>query len=156
MGVYDAAGAAGLAAAEPVGIYSTTGTLLASATVPAGTSAPLVDGFQWVDLSTPLHLTAGQTYVADVYATTADGWLYYATVTTSPSITIGIPVATYAGPGLVYPGPFFGYGPYYGPNLSTGSIGAVPEPTTMISGALLLLPFGSSALRQLRKKFQAA
>ncbi len=33
---------------------------------------------------------------------------------------------------------------------------AVPEPTTMISGALLLLPFGSSALRQLRKKLQAA
>jgi len=33
---------------------------------------------------------------------------------------------------------------------------AVPEPTTMISGALLLLPFGTSAFRQLRKKFQAA
>jgi hypothetical protein len=33
---------------------------------------------------------------------------------------------------------------------------AVPEPTTMISGALMLLPFGSSAFRQLRKKLQAA
>jgi hypothetical protein len=33
---------------------------------------------------------------------------------------------------------------------------AVPEPTTVISGALMLLPFGSSVLRQLRKKFQAA
>lgn len=31
----------------------------------------------------------------------------------------------------------------------------VPEPTTMIAGALLLLPFGASALRLLRKK-QAA
>jgi hypothetical protein len=30
----------------------------------------------------------------------------------------------------------------------------VPEPTTMISGAMLLLPFGSSAFRQLRRKFQ--
>jgi hypothetical protein len=33
---------------------------------------------------------------------------------------------------------------------------AVPEPTTLISGAMLLLPFGSSAFRQLRKKLQAA
>jgi hypothetical protein len=34
-------------------------------------------------------------------------------------------------------------------------ISAVPEPTTMIAGALLLLPFGASALRTIRKK-QAA
>ena len=27
----------------------------------------------------------------------------------------------------------------------------VPEPTTMIAGALLLLPFGASTLRMLRK-----
>jgi hypothetical protein len=33
---------------------------------------------------------------------------------------------------------------------------AVPEPTTMIAGALLLLPFGSGAVRLLRKKLQAA
>jgi hypothetical protein len=31
------------------------------------------------------------------------------------------------------------------------SISAVPEPTTMIAGALLLLPFGASTLRVLRK-----
>jgi hypothetical protein len=36
------------------------------------------------------------------------------------------------------------------------SVSAVPEPTTMISGAMLLLPFGWSAFRQLRKKLQAA
>jgi hypothetical protein len=35
-------------------------------------------------------------------------------------------------------------------------VSPVPEPTTLISGALLLLPFGSSAVRQLRKKLQAA
>lgn len=32
----------------------------------------------------------------------------------------------------------------------------VPEPTTIISGVLMLLPFGSSAFRQLRKKLQTA
>jgi hypothetical protein len=35
-----------------------------------------------------------------------------------------------------------------------GPLGAVPEPTTLISGALLLLPFGSSAVRRFRKKSQ--
>jgi hypothetical protein len=35
------------------------------------------------------------------------------------------------------------------------SLVAVPEPTTMIAGALLLLPFGASTLRMLRKR-QAA
>jgi hypothetical protein len=33
---------------------------------------------------------------------------------------------------------------------------AVPDPPTLISDAMLLLPFGSSAFRQLRKKMQAA
>ena len=32
----------------------------------------------------------------------------------------------------------------------------VPEPTTMIAGALLLLPFGASTLRMLRKKTHTA
>jgi hypothetical protein len=36
--------------------------------------------------------------------------------------------------------------------LAFGSPNAVPEPTTMIAGALLLLPFGFSTLRVLRKK----
>jgi hypothetical protein len=31
-----------------------------------------------------------------------------------------------------------------------------PEPTTFLAGTLMLLPFGSSAFRQLRKKFQSA
>ncbi|HUD84456.1 MAG TPA: hypothetical protein VMQ67_13175 [Candidatus Saccharimonadales bacterium] len=40
--------------------------------------------------------------------------------------------------------------------VETSVVTPVPEPTTIISGALLLLPFGSSAFRQLRKKLQAA
>jgi hypothetical protein len=32
-----------------------------------------------------------------------------------------------------------------------GTLTAVPEPTTMIAGALLLLPFGASTLRFMRK-----
>ena len=51
------------------------------------------------------------------------------------------------------------YGPVYALNgtytavfnVTSSSSTAVPEPTTMIAGALLLLPFGASKLRLLRK-----
>jgi len=49
-------------------------------------------------------------------------------------------------------GPTGRNGQFY--NDSTGlsaTITAVPEPTTMVAGAMLLLPFGMSALRRLRK-----
>jgi hypothetical protein len=36
--------------------------------------------------------------------------------------------------------------------LRTESLTVVPEPTTMIAGALLLLPFGASTLRVLRRR----
>jgi len=45
-----------------------------------------------------------------------------------------------------------GSGPIYFDDVSM----TVPEPGTMIAGALLLLPFGAGAIRQLRKKMQAA
>ena len=38
---------------------------------------------------------------------------------------------------------------------ATFEVTAVPEPTTMIAGALLLLPFGASTLRMLRKNRKA-
>jgi hypothetical protein len=46
-------------------------------------------------------------------------------------------------------------GPEYFDDVSMTQV-AVPEPSTMIAGALLLLPFGSSAVRLLRKKLQTA
>jgi len=64
---------------------------------------------------------------------------------------------TYAGFGVVpvnYLDPSSIYEPATG-NQIIASV-PVPEPTTMISGALLLLPFGWSAVRQLRKKLQPA
>jgi hypothetical protein len=49
------------------------------------------------------------------------------------------------------------YGDFYGD--STGlqvTLTAVPEPTTIIAGALLLLPFGLHGLRHLRNRKQTA
>ena len=40
-------------------------------------------------------------------------------------------------------------------SITVSGVSAVPEPTTVIAGALLLLPFGASTLRVLRKKCMA-
>jgi hypothetical protein len=93
-------------------------------------------------------LTAGDTYaVVGYYAdTTAVGYdaptagaaseinyLYY-----RYDHSAGLDIPTVAD----YPTPVFGANFQFTP---------VPEPTTMIAGALLLLPFGASTLRMLRK-----
>jgi hypothetical protein len=64
-------------------------------------------------------------------------------------------------PGITSTGPLtLEFGPSWNIGVNdvafSQQVSAVPEPTTIISGALLLLPFGSSAFRQLRKKLQAA
>jgi len=50
LGVYDAGGD-GLANSHQVGLWSLDGTLLGSATVPAGTGGLLVDGYRYVSIS---------------------------------------------------------------------------------------------------------
>lgn len=50
LGVYDNNGD-GLANSHDVGLWTADGTLLASATVPAGTAAPLVGGFRYMPIS---------------------------------------------------------------------------------------------------------
>ena len=57
------------------------------------------------------------------------------------------PVASYS---------LWGLPPLYNPeSWGTISISAVPEPTTIITGGLMLLPFGVSTVRFLRKKVTA-
>jgi Domain of unknown function (DUF4082) len=53
---------AGLGSSSPVGLWTATGTLVASATVPAGTTASLVGAYRYVAIA-PVALQAGQTYV---------------------------------------------------------------------------------------------
>jgi hypothetical protein len=52
----------GLSQAHQVGLWDSGGTLLASVTVPAGTGAPLNGWYRYVNLSSPVTVTAGQTY----------------------------------------------------------------------------------------------
>ena len=46
---------------------------------------------------------------------------------------------------------FLGEGPDNQKYIGLDNVSVVPEPTTMVAGALLLLPFGASTLRILRK-----
>jgi hypothetical protein len=58
----------GLAFSHTVSIWANGGvSLLGSATVPAGVSAPLVNSFRFVDLASPIQLTAGETYTLGAY-----------------------------------------------------------------------------------------
>jgi len=60
LGVVDS-GNPGLNSAHDVGIWTDSGTLLATVTVPAGGVAPLIDGFRFSDIP-PLPLDANQVY----------------------------------------------------------------------------------------------
>jgi len=49
-------------------------TLLATVTVPAGTVAPLVDGFRWVQLPSTVNLTYNNYYIIDAQVDNVDTW----------------------------------------------------------------------------------
>jgi hypothetical protein len=61
LGVFDS-DLDGLVDPHQVGLWTSSGVLLASATVPAGTSASLVSAYRFVPI-TPLTLLHGETYV---------------------------------------------------------------------------------------------
>ena len=53
----------GLADSHDMGIWNDSGTLLASLTVPSGTSAALTNGFRYAELTNSLTLEANHTYI---------------------------------------------------------------------------------------------
>ena len=129
-----------------VGIFNVTAnTLLVSTTVT--TSDPMAGGFYY-DSIAPLALTAGVQYaVVGLWLSPPNGSNANGGVGAASEITFN---------GYKYNGnnylslPDTGYVPaIFGPNFQ---FSAVPEPTTMVAGALLLLPFGASTLRILRKR----
>ena len=65
LGMYDN-NADGMLDAHPVGLWNSSGTLLAQATVPAGTAATRVGSYRYVAIA-PVTLAAGQTYVIGAY-----------------------------------------------------------------------------------------
>jgi hypothetical protein len=142
LGAWDN-GSDGLSFAKPVAIWDSGGTMIASATVPAGTAGTLVGEFRYTSI-TPVTLTAGQQYTAGVYYSAADtdslhdhtgtptmssDFTGYVAVFTGSNTVGSISRPTGGATGAEYIGPSFQY--------------AVPEPasigTMLLAGSLLVL-----------------
>jgi hypothetical protein len=68
IGLYDW-GADGFQADYPIGIWSENGTLLNTIVMPAGSGAPLVNGFRYLDAPGPsVVFSPGQTYTIGYFA----------------------------------------------------------------------------------------
>ena len=147
LGVWDK-DKAGLLVSTQAGLWDASGNLLAAVQIPAGASAPLDGYFRWSSFSV-LTLAPGKYTVGAV----CNGLSYTMGFgfTTLPGITFLSSDQSYSGPDLQYPGDhsILGNPGWWGGNVH---LAPVPEPTTLVAGALLLLPFGVSTLRILRKK----
>ena len=129
----------GLLSAHDVGLYSSTGTLLASVNVGSGTFGDLVGEYRYASLTTAYDLVAGSAYVLAAHTTAGDGYRYAGTPTFDSAILIGPNAGGYLyGPSLAFPGTA-GFGFYGTPNMLFASTVAVPEPGTY---ALMLVGLG--------------
>ena len=154
LGVFDTLGD-GLANAHAVGIWSADGTLLASTTIPAGTSAALVDGYRYMPISPvlipPINATnypTAITLIAAAYLAgdaddlvTPEGRLFASPVHTT-SYDSSQSLGFYGlGAGLPFPGQHFpppegdGNPPFFEVNFQFNVV-QVPEPSV----PLLLAP----------------
>jgi hypothetical protein len=142
--------------AHEVALWTAGGSLLGSATIPAGNSSPLLDGYRWATLDTPILLTAGQTYVLGAsYPVNTQGVspdVFRPSAPIDPNFTLlgwctgGITPLN----GAVFPTQ---YGPadfqtegglqgWFGPNLQA----VVPEPS-----ALIIVPIALLTIWRLRR-----
>jgi len=128
----------GLASSHDVGIYTTSGSLLVSATV--STSDPLDGLFRYVGIS-PLSLTAGQQYIIaastgpDTPTNPGDPFVYNPLAfSTAPEITF-IEARFIASPALAFPVDSQASEGYFGPNFKFEAAAAVPEPSAFFSAA---------------------
>jgi len=141
LGFFDANGSEGLFDSHPVGIWSASGTLLGSATVPAG-SVGTLDGFSFVAV-TPFTLDAGM-YTIGSYGNedSPDQFQFGLSGSTAiPGLAIGNGVQSAFGPTtLTLPSQVndFAAQGYFGPDFMVGAATATPEPgTLMLLGSFL-------------------
>ena len=109
----------GLVQAHQVGLWSSTGTLLASVTVPSGTSAPLTGASRYVSLATPVLLAVGTTYTMGAYmGNGSDLGVYYGTSNPIAGVTFGTAMVDNGGGAFSRPTSATGEDQgYFGPNL---------------------------------------
>ena len=140
----------GLQEAHVVTVWTSTGTEVAQATIPAGTTPTLTDGFRYVSLINPIVLPAGDYTIGGLYNSgSADLFtISAATISTASGIT-------YAGSRLAI-GDAFPTGDagssangYFGPNFQFTSARTVPETGTTCS----LFGLSVTGLAFLRRRF---
>lgn len=103
LGVCDLRGE-GLVNSHLVGLWDSSGNLLASATVDSGTTIPLENGFRFVDLVDPVSLTSGSIYYLGALYPLGDTDRYVFNyggnqATASADVTLGNSVYTRPGSG---------------------------------------------------------
>lgn len=152
LGVFDS-GTDGLINFHQIGLWrrdpgGLTGTLLASATVPAGTDAPLIGGYRWVSIP-PVHLSIGLAfYAVGAHYSAADADALFTPSPSQFASGIGLVLANGKlafGPDLAFPAAYTGppcegcLGErFFEPNLQYV---VVPEPSSwlLLSSALVFL-----------------
>lgn len=147
LGFYDEGGD-GLATSHDIGIYTSTGTLVASATVAAGTSDTLLSGFRYNRNIAGAVLLAPGNYVIATVTGSQDAYLYRAaSVNPGAGIAYGenryVKSPTLAFPTTNYMPEDFGY---FGANF-TYEVAPVPEPASIAA-----LGVGVVALVRRRRK----
>jgi hypothetical protein len=120
-----------------------SGDLLASVTVPSGTATELANQFEFVSLSTPVNLLAGQSYVLGASFLNDDGDYF---IVNFGGNQAGFDSAIVPGDiryiqdgGFTFPSSDDVFGSEIGPNVE---FTVVPEP----SSALLMLVFSAAIL----------
>jgi hypothetical protein len=151
LGVYDDS-QDGLGESHNVGLWScdtpdchTTGTQLASATVPGGTLGTLVGFFRYVSLLGPVTLLPGNYVIGAQYGENVGGHqlddvvTFFDTVNgfaTAPQISFIEDRVRSTGPGdtlAVFATDSSSHQPsYFGPNFEFTDVNAVPEPATLV------------------------
>jgi len=149
LGWFDAAGD-GLALSHQVGLWNASGTLLATATISAGTVAPLVGQFRTVGIGAVV-LTAGESYTIGGHTSAGaagdDPFYFNAPYALDPSIAYAGAVYSNFTPSFGRPTQGSGAtSGFFGPSLSVApNVTATPEPATLalVGGGLLVLGAGA-------------
>jgi len=129
LGVNDVGGD-GLTSMNLIGLWGEGGSLLATAILPSGRSAPLESGFRWFDLSTPVLLSANTTYRLGAQANLETRASGFVSDPISPYVNLVGAVRNNQEQNFTYPGsaPFSGQA-IVGPNMA---FSVVPEPSTFL------------------------